>query len=349
MTSDPSALADEISSQSDVLRRFLADRAADVVALGRTLADTGCHAAVIVARGSSDNAARYAQYAFGVAAGWPVTLAAPSLHTRYGAPPRYEHAAVIAVSQSGQSPDVVAVLEDARAQGCPTVAITNAPESPLAGVADHVIELGAGPETSVAATKTYTTSLLAFACLAAGAGRATDAVLDELAAVPAAVAEVSRPRPEHDRAAALIAAAGRSLTVGRGYNLSTAFEIALKVTELTGTACQPYSSADLLHGPIASAGAETPVIVVAPSGAVRDDVLATAAQARERGTTTVVLSDDLDGLSAVDVGLPLPTLPEWLSPIAAVVPGQILAMLAARRRGVEVDRPHGLSKVTETR
>lgn len=349
MTAAPNVLEDEIASQPAVLRRFLDRQAAAVVALGRELAHDGCHHAVIAARGSSDNAARYAQYALGVAAGWPVALAAPSLHTRYGAAPSYEHAAVFAVSQSGRSPDVIAVLERAREQHRPAIAITNDPGSPLAAVADHVIDLGAGEETSVAATKTFTSSLLAFACLAAGASGAATADLDALGDVPDAVADAHRAVLEDDRAAGIVAAASRSFVVGRGYNLSTAFEIALKITELTGTACQAYSSADLLHGPIAGAGAETPMIVVATSGAVHDDVLATAARARERGATTILLSDAPELFPVADVAVRLPRVPEWLSPIVAVVPGQVLAMRAARRRGVEVDRPHGLSKVTETR
>ncbi len=326
-----SILRDEIAEQPAVLERLLADSADLGIATPRF--------ALIVARGSSDNVARYAQHVLGRHCGVPVALATPSLYTLYDAPPRLDGALVIGISQSGASPDVTAVVQDAADQGQATVAITNDPDSPMARAAQHVVALGTGEERSVAATKTYTASLAAVAALAADL--AGDAELhDELRAVPAAVAaQLDEPVEE---AVEVAATWQRCAVVGRGANYATAFEAALKVKELTGIAAEPYSPPDLMHGPVAVVGPEHGVLAFAPPGPTEADVRAAVHEAERRGAPAILASHDEDS------PVRLVPQPDWLSPFCAAVAAQRLAAGLAERRGIEVDRPFGLSKITRT-
>lgn len=307
---------------------------------------------VLAARGSSDNAARYAQYLGGLRLGLPVALATPALTSLYGRAPSLRGQAVVAVSQSGRSPDVVSVLAAAREQGCPTVAVTNDPASPLAEHARVVLPLLAGPERSVAATKTYTTSLLALALLVVALGSREERAAAEraLRRVPEAVAAVLTVDAGLAEAREALAGADRAVTVGRGLNLATAFEGALKLTELSGALVAPFSPADLLHGPIAAVGPEVPAVLVAPSEPASTSVLEIVPELRRRGSRVVVVggSGPPGGGDAV-LPLPEPGVDDWLTPLVAVVPLQRLAALVAADRGVDVDRPGGLQKVTRTR
>jgi len=345
----PRTLLDrEIDEQPEAVARLL-DREDDAVArVAAALRRAGVRTVTIAARGSSDNAARYAQYLLGVRHRLPVGLAAPSLVTRYGAPPRLHGGLAVGLSQSGRSPDIVAVLEAARADGSPTLAITNDTSSPLAGVADHVVALHAGAERSVAATKTYVTSLAALALLSAHLGGGGDLVAG-LRAVPDLLARAIAGARAAVDALADPAPLASTLTVGRGYNYATAFEVALKIRELTGGGAVAYSSADLLHGPVASVGPGSPVLLVAPTGVVSADLAELAGSLRDRGARLAVIADDPALLAAADDPLPLPPgTPEELSPLVAVVPGQLLAARLAAAAGIDVDRPLGLAKVTET-
>jgi glucosamine--fructose-6-phosphate aminotransferase (isomerizing) len=272
----------------------------------------------------------------------PVALATPSLHTLYGTPPRLEGALVIGISQSGASPDVTSVVADAADQGQITVAISNEPGSPLARAAHHVIELGTGPERSVAATKTYTASLAATAALAAALAGSPH-LRDDLLALPDALA--AQLREPVDEAAAAAAAWERCVVAGRGANYATAFEAALKIKELTGIAAEAFSPPDLLHGPVAVLGPRHPVLAFAPAGVTAQGVAELLEEARRRGAPALLAAP---GLEPGPAHLPLVPMPEWTSPIGAVVPAQRLAAAIAERRGIEVDRPFGLSKVTET-
>jgi glutamine---fructose-6-phosphate transaminase (isomerizing) len=323
-------LDQEIAEQPVVIERLL-DSARDTIA--QVARDTNPRFVVIAARGSSDNAARYAQHVLGRLCGLPVALATPSLHTLYGTPPRLHDALVIGISQSGASPDVTAVVADGAAQGQATLAITNDPSSPMARAAAHVIELGTGEERSVAATKTYTASLAAVAALAA-AINGDQSLRDELRAVPTAMGE------QLNLAADVNVDWERCAVIGRGANYATAFEAALKVKELTGIAAEPYSPPDLMHGPIAVLGPDHGVLAFAPPGPAAPGVHEAVAEARRRGAPAVVAGPGAD--------LDLVAMPEWLSPLGAVIPAQRLAAALAERRGIEVDRPFGLSKITRT-
>lgn len=336
-------LDDEIAEQPAALRRLLAELPATVAALREIGAD--CHGVTVVARGSSDNAARYGQYLVPLRSGRPVTLATPSLTTVYDRTPDLAGELVVAVSQSGRSTDILAVVEAARRQGRPTVAITNDPASPVAAAADLVVDLRAGPERSVAATKTYTTSLLAVAALAVALSPAAgdDDAFADLARMPDLVAAtLDLAAGPADAVAATLHPAVRAVTVGRGLNLSTAFEIALKITELTATQVVPYSPADLLHGPVGAVGDDVPVLLVAPPEAASASVLEVLPGLRRRGAPVHVLARP-------DGDVPVPDdVPDWLSPVVAVVTGQLVARSLAVRRGVDVDHPGGLAKVTVT-
>jgi glucosamine--fructose-6-phosphate aminotransferase (isomerizing) len=340
-----SLVRDEIAEQPDAVARVVADEDGAIAAAAKEIARRRPRFAVIAARGSSDNAARYAQHVLGRLCGLPVALAAPSLHTVYDAPVRYDDAVVLGISQSGASPDVVAVLAAARAQGCVTVAITNEAGSPMAEAATHVIPLQAGVEASVAATKTYMTSLAAVAALAAAV--AGDAERRrELAAAPETLARQLERTGGLDEAAAAAAGWRRLAVIGRGANYATAFEAALKIKELAGVAAEPASPADFLHGPVAMLDPGFPVLAIMPSApaAVRE-VLAAA---HDRDADITVIAGDGYAPAPGELVLAVEHGPEWLSPICAVVPAQLLAVGAAERRGFDVDRPVGLQKVTRT-
>jgi glutamine---fructose-6-phosphate transaminase (isomerizing) len=342
-----SLLRDEIGQQPDVLARVIEENRGTVAAIVQALERRPPGFVLIASRGSSGNAARYGQHVFGRLNRLPVGFASPSLHTVYEAPPRLRDALVLGISQSGQSPDVVSVLEDATRQDQITVAVTNDPESPIAGAARHVLPLHAGPEQAVAATKTYSASLCAVAQLATVlAGDET--LLRELSSIPASVAR-QIGEVDAERAVEVAAAWQSCAVVGRGPNYGTAFEIALKVKELTGITAEPYAPADLMHGPIAIVERGYPLIVVAPSGPARPALEELLDAVRQRGGAPLIFSDEPKLVRAEELFLRLVAVPEWLSPLVAVVPAQLLAAGIAERRGVDTDRPFGLSKVTLTR
>jgi glucosamine--fructose-6-phosphate aminotransferase (isomerizing) len=337
----------ELREQPRALARLLAAESSRVVGLARELAGEDVRYFLIVSRGSSANAARYAQYLLGTRNRYPVSFATPSLYTLYESPPQLDGAAAIGISQSGASPDVVAVLDEARRQGRPTLAITNDVTSPLADAAELTLPLHAGEERAVAATKTYLNSIGAVALLSAAlAGEG----LDELAQTPDWVADqIERSLDDAALVDEYDAAAG-GVVVARGVNYGTAFEVALKIRELSGAAYEPFSAADLLHGPIAALAPERPVILLAPSGPALASLRAALPNLRERGAPIVAVSDDRDVLAQADTPFPLArTTPEWLSPFVTVVPGQAIALRLATLRGGDVDRPHGLTKITLTR
>ncbi len=344
-----SILLSEIHSQPQTLSRLLTDGHEEVERVAADLRPRGIRHVVIAARGSSDNAARYAQYVLGAFNGITVTLATPSLFTRYNAPPRMDGALVVGISQSGQSPDLVAVVEEGRRQGCPTLAVTNVAGSPLSAVADHTLLLRAGEERSIAATKTYTAQLLTLAMLSAALDD-DDRRRAELRDVPAEVERTLQIAPGTiDAATALLKDAGHGVVIGRGFNYATAFEISLKAKELAYVAVEPYSAADFQHGPIALVETGFAAIVVNVAGAVSEEVEDLLRTMTSRGARPVVVSNVASSLALASAPLELPTeLPEWLSPIAAVVPGQILAFYLSRARGFDADQPRGLSKVTKT-
>ncbi len=339
----------EILEQPRVLRHLLSEgrQAAEEAAIA--IKKFGPQWVLIAARGSSDNAARYAQYLLGAHNRLGVALAVPSLFTLYDAPPQLSRALTIGISQSGQSPDIVSVLSETRVQGGATLAVTNEPSSPLSKTSDHTLPLLAGPEKAVAATKTYTTELFALAMLSAALEGNPQRWAD-LERVPAWVDEVIEKNGDLTEHASQLKGVQRLVVLGRGFNYSTAFEIALKLKETSYFVAEPYSVADLLHGPVAMIDRDFPVILVAPSGRTLADVPALLSLLEDRGARVLAISDAPEVLSRVKSSIVLPAgVPEWLSPIVAVVPGQLFAGALALASGQNPDRPRGLSKVTMTR
>ncbi len=339
----------ELREQPSALASFLEAETANALGLASELALADIDYVLIAARGSSDNAARYAQYLLGTANRLPVALAAPSLTTLYGLSPRLDGALVIGISQSGAAPDVAAVLAEGRAQGRPTIAITNDPASLVATSADRTLLLHAGDERAVAATKTYVNSLAAVALLSVAL--ADDG--ERLALLRNAAEWLGEQLDVSFEGAQTIDSwleAEAGAVVARGVNYCTAFEIALKIRELAGVPFEAFSAADLEHGPIAALKPGRPVIVVAPSGPALVGMHGSIAKLRARGAGVLAISDDPSILDTADASLPLVRgVPEWLSPLTAVVPGQVAALRLATLRGGDVDRPNGLSKVTLTR
>lgn len=301
---------------------------------------------VLAARGSSDNAARYAQYLFAVRNGLHTSLATPSVITRHGARPELTGALVIAISQSGASPDIAAVLAAASTQGAPTLAITNDPSSPLALAADDCIAIDVGPERSIAATKTYTASLAALAMLSLALDD-DETARHQLAAVPAAMESAEATRMPEGCLEGW-ATARRGIVVGRGHEFATAHETALKLQELAGVIAQAHSAADVRHGPIGGLTGEVPVIVFGSSGAVAEDLVATTELlARHAPVTTIGNLGAIHPLGSF--AWSLPEVAEWVAPMVSVVAGQRLAVALAQHLGLDPDNPTGLTKITRTR
>lgn len=346
-------MASEIAEQPTVVARLLtAERERVTVIAAALRARWGEIAFVsIAARGTSDNAARYAQYLFGALTGRAVALATPALFTRYRTPPDLRRSLTIGISQSGESPDIVAVLAEARRQGAPTLAITNNPDSPLARAAEFGLPIHAGVERSVAATKTYMAQLMALAMLAAALTEDSAARRwEELAAIGGAVGAAVGLDAEIARRADRYRDSQRLVAAGRGYCYGTAFEAALKLKETCYLLAEPYSPPDFIHGPVALIEPGFPALLFAPSGATFADMLAFARTLRELGADLLIVSDRDEILALADTPLRLPAdVPEWLAPLPAIVPTQLLALSLARLKGYDPDRPRGLSKVTLTR
>ncbi|MCA9982416.1 MAG: SIS domain-containing protein, partial [Anaerolineales bacterium] len=310
----------------DVLQALLDHEHEHIGALARAIQTHNVQHVMIAARGTSDNAGRYAQYLLGALNRLPVALATPSLFSIYNTPPRLQNALVLGISQSGKSPDIVSVVAEARRQGALTAAITNFPDSDLGQEADFVFNLHAGVEQSVAATKTYTSELAAIALLSTALS--DDAALSTwLEQAPDLVSQTLALPNDIARAAERYRYMEQCVIIGRGYNYATAFELALKLKELTYTMVEPYSSADFMHGPLALIEHGFPVIVIAPSGVMLPEIKEFMSTLRGRDAELLVISDDAEALELARVPLLLPTaVPEWLSPLLSIVPGQLLAM-----------------------
>ena len=335
-------MADEMAEQPDVLAR-LVERAAEVRATGAEVVPVDLAACAIVARGSSDHAALLGQYLLEVATGRPVALASPSVQTLYRAPVDYRGVLVVGVSQSGATSEIVEVVAVLRAAGARTIAITNDPSSPLAEAAGSVIDLGAGPELAVPATKTVTATLLAFVLLAEGVSGRSLVSSSDLADLPGHIAGVLADEASVARAAARLTDACQLVAVARGYLLAAARETALKLRETSGILAEGWSAADLRHGPVAAIGAHVPVLSLRAAGPAADDTERLESELAARGANVLRIND------RADADLPLPAgVPEPLANIGAVVRGQHLARLVSLGRGIDPDQPLGLNKVTQS-
>jgi glucosamine--fructose-6-phosphate aminotransferase (isomerizing) len=343
------ALRDEILEQPQAAQRLLSAAPVSFAPVRELVGRRRPRFALIAARGSSDNAALYAQYLFAIRNSLAVALAAPSAITLYGGRPDYSDALVIAISQSGRSPDIIAVVDEARRQGAPTIALTNDIDSPLARAAELAVSLEAGPELATAATKTYTTELLAVALLSGALDPMSQSEQSELDRVPAFIAEALTSEDEARAVAGGHSDRTRCVVLGRGYGYATAREWALKLQEMAQLLAVPYSTADFEHGPMALAERGFAVLAVAPSGPPLDAQMDVLEQLRDVHKAQVLVLSDSAAARNIDRGLTLPAgVPGWLSPIVDIIPGQLYAYHLTIARGLDPDRPRTISKVTET-
>jgi glucosamine--fructose-6-phosphate aminotransferase (isomerizing) len=342
-------LKSEILEQPGCLSDLLLNQRETAEKIAGVIRERDIRSVFLAARGTSDNAGRYANYLWGAHNSLPLALATPSLFTYYNRPPKLNDALVVGISQSGQSPDIVCVINEGRRQGCLTLAITNMSSSPLASAADLVMDIQAGDEEAVAATKTYTTELMAVAMISTALTN-DRACWSELEKVAGWVEKVVK----QDAAIAQMAERYRYMrqcvVLGRGFNYCTAFEWALKLKELTYVVAEPYSSADFRHGPIAMIEGGFPVMAVAPTGKVFDTMLDMLGRLRhEQSAELVVISNEKRALSLAQSPIDLPaSIPEWLSPIVDIVPAQLFACHLTRSKGYDTEKPRSIGKVTET-
>jgi glucosamine--fructose-6-phosphate aminotransferase (isomerizing) len=344
------SLLGEIHEQPAALLRLLEheDEYARVAAAARAHGTTTLR---MVGHGSSDNAAAYGTYAFGLLPGWTALRDSISLTIYYGADLDMRSSTVVALSQSGRTPDVVEYVERARRAGAFTVALTNDLESELAERAEAVLPLAAGPERSIAATKTYTNQVAALALLAGhAAGRGpefSDGIRATAERFDALLVELE---PLARQVALAFAFVGRMFVIGRGPEFATAREIALKLLETCRVAAEPLTATDLAHGPVAALDANFPVWTIASDRETLPAVLEAATRARAAGATLIASGSAAARVEGAEFSLPAsePPLP-LLGPLLSVAPGQLFAWALARAKGLDPDRPDGLEKVTLAR
>ncbi|MGE9807356.1 MULTISPECIES: SIS domain-containing protein [unclassified Janibacter] len=350
MTESPTApaqpgalMAAEIAEQPAVLRHVLEEAPEAIEQVAARVRAAAPRMVLLAARGTSDHACIYAKYLVETVLGLPAGLVSTSVYTTYGTRPRLDGVLWIVVSQSGGSPDLVASTTAAREAGALTVALTNVADSPLAAAAELTLPMLAGPETSVAATKTYTASLLnLWLLITAIAGRPTDAA----AAVPDH-AEAALIANGVDDVIARYRFVDKLVTTSRGYAYPTARESALKLMETCYLSAHAFSGADLLHGPLAMIDADRPVVTIVPEGPGGDALVPVLERLRERGADVCLVAPPSVVGSDVRIDLPA-AMDEQFAPIAQIIPLQRLALGMATGRGYDPDRPRGLHKVTET-
>jgi glucosamine--fructose-6-phosphate aminotransferase (isomerizing) len=337
----------EIREQPEAIRRLL-DRRDELRAAADRLAALSPRVVRLVGHGTSDNAATYGVYAFGILAGWTALRDSISLTVYYDAPLDFEGSAVIALSQSGETPDVVEYVSRARARGALTIALTNAEASPLAAAAECVVPLCAGTERAVAATKTYVNSLAALVLLAGyGAGRGDEVAEGLRATADCVAAAIERSEGPVAAMASSFAFLGRMFVIGRGLELATAREIALKLQETCRVAADALTATDLAHGPVNAVDALFPVWAIATVEENLPSVVEAARRAREVGATLIATGAAADRIDDAAYVLPTPAAPSAvLSPLVSVVPGQLFARALALAKGHDPDRPTHLTKVT---
>lgn len=345
-----SHMLDEIRQQPDVVRRIIEQEYKSVEALAAEIKKRGITYAYFAARGTSDNAATYGKYLMEIHHGLPVALAAPSVFTLYGAVPQLgAQAFVLGISQSGAATDVIEVLNRARESGALTACITNEMDSDLARAAEFPLQISAGEELGIAATKTYTGSLALLALLSTALDDSRPERLEHLRRAANAIERSLRL----DDAIHHLVQQYRDMTncviLGRGFNQATAAETALKLTETSYVSAQSFSAADFLHGPIAQIAAGFPCLLFAPEGKAFAPMVAVAEKLRAQHPALISFAHDAAFLAGSETAVRVPdAVPEWVSPLVYIVAGQLFAYWLAVERGNNPDAPRGLTKVTQT-
>ena len=342
-----SQMATEIAAQPDTIAATLDALLPQRPAL-RRLAEGRPHL-LLIARGTSDNAAVYGRYLLEVHSGRGAALAAPSLATHYAVQRDLSDTTVVSLSQSGSTEEIVQAQAWAAACGAHTVAVTNVAGSPLALEADLALVLRAGEEFAVPATKSYTAQLAAMAVIADALGPPNRSLESTLHRVPAEVARLLADRGGVDDAIALLASTEHTLVSGRGLAFGTALEVALKLEETCLEPVRGLSYADLRHGPIAVVDAATATILVsAADGPMASGMTELARDVTTLGARTIGIGGDSRFAATCEVPVAGPDLPETVAPLGLVVPAQVIVEGLARSRGLDPDAPRGLSKVTQT-
>jgi glutamine---fructose-6-phosphate transaminase (isomerizing) len=339
----------EIAEQPGALERTIAAERGKITKLANTLKSRDIDLIVLVARGSSDNAALFGRYLLEITTGIPVSLSAPSVHTIYGARLKLDHALVVGVSQSGEGEDINRVLENARQGGAYTVGITNEPNSTMTRLVHDALLTHGGRERSVAATKTFTGQMLLFYMLAAELSSPAGQPRFSFEAIPEFVARALEQKPAILELVQRYVFMENCVVVGRGLAYANAYELALKLMETCYVVAERFSSADFLHGPLAMVERHFPVILFAPPGVMLPGVKNLIERLRELKADTLAITSDLDAAALCSRSIIMPReIDEFLAPIPYIVPGQLFAALLAEAKGLDPDAPRSLSKVTRT-
>lgn len=342
-----SLMLSEIEQQPAAIERTIQREAKKIESFSARLKADRPRLIVLVARGSSDNAALFGRYLLELTTGIPVSLAAPAVHTLYKKKLDLRDALVVGVSQSGEGVDINLTLENAKRSGATTLAITNEAESSMAQLSDETFLIHAGRERSVAATKTFTGQLLIFHLLARALSDAPKKM--EIERLPELAAESLKLKTDVAEMVERYAFMKQCVVVGRGLNYANAYEFAIKLMETCYVVAERFSGADFLHGPIAMVDSGFPVFLFAPPGPTLTGTKDLLAKLKTIGAETVVISSEAAALRAASRGIKIPQrIPELLSPIPYIIPAQLFAALLAEAKGLSPDQPRSLSKVTKT-
>jgi glucosamine--fructose-6-phosphate aminotransferase (isomerizing) len=342
-----SLMLQEIAEQPTALAQTIREEREKIARLGGFLKQRDIDLIVIVARGSSDNAALFGRYLLEITTGIPVSLSAPSVHTLYAAKLRLQRALVIGVSQSGEGEDINRVLENARAGGAYTVGITNEPDAAMTNLVDETLLMHGGRERAVAATKTFTGQMMLFYMLAKELGDASTTLSYEL--IPDFAARALEQQPAILELVQRYVFMENCVVVGRGLAYANAYELALKLMETCYVVAERFSSADFLHGPLAMVERHFPVILFGPPGVMLAGVKDLIGRLSELRADTLCITSDLDAASMCSRSIIMPReIDEFLAPIPYIIPGQLFAALLAEAKGLDPDSPRSLSKVTRT-
>ncbi|MFN2530211.1 MAG: SIS domain-containing protein [Pyrinomonadaceae bacterium] len=342
-----SLMLSEIAEQPAALARTIEQEQAKIRRLGNYLKTRDIDLIVLVARGSSDNAALFGRYLLEITTGIPVSLSAPSVHTIYSAKLKLNHALVVGVSQSGEGEDINRVLENARECGAYTVGITNEPDSSMTRLVDETLLMHGGRERSVAATKTFTGQMLLFYMLSSELADGHPALSYE--SIPEFVERALEQKPAILELVQRYVFMENCVVVGRGLAYANAYELALKLMETCYVVAERFSSADFLHGPLAMVERHFPVILFAPPGVMLDGVKSLIQRLNELHADTLAITSDLSAAAECTRSIIMPReIDEVLAPIPYIVPAQLFAALLAEAKGLDPDSPRSLSKVTRT-
>lgn len=337
----------EIAEQPEALARTIDAERAKIARLGAFLKDREIDLIVLVARGSSDNAALFGRYLLEITTGIPVSLSAPSVHTLYEAKLRLQRALVIGISQSGEGEDINLVIENARACGAHTVGITNEPASSMTRIVDETLVMHGGRERSVAATKTFTGQMMLLYMLAAELSNSKPALPYE--SIPGLAAKALEQQSAILELVQRYVFMENCVVVGRGLAYANAYELALKLMETCYVVAERFSAADFLHGPVAMVERHFPVILFAPPGVMLGNVKDLIGRLKELHADTLAITADLEAANACSRSIIMPReIDEFLAPIPYIIPGQLFAALLAEAKGLDPDAPRSLSKVTRT-